>query len=376
MTKKGKFQLFSYLVDEYLIYYKSLNKNKKLIAFAMFETVNVHPIINFLNNLLIKRYIKYYTIQLNMLEHIKYTFLLNFEEVKRENIIKTFNNVFQKIVEENNTLKFFKNSKLEKKFLEPIRNVNSKVSIMKNGESLLLLKNKKSFLLDFYSIDFDLLENKDSFVNNFIKIIKNFEREGYIIFNFKIDNNDEIEIYPYFVEMIIKKDDLFDIEKTINTFFNNNVLKRQNIKIRQIFNYLWRLGISSEHFPLKYLNSSFTTKNQNGLTKLFKFNKEFEQNLLNNQIEYIRLSKNLIFIEEKFLILVLIKLDSEYIRKIIEKYHSKYCICITILIKEELEKLVNISNFKSLNNIQILSSNEIIDLDFSIFRNNTWLKYS
>ncbi|MFW9943185.1 MAG: hypothetical protein ACFFFT_19265 [Candidatus Thorarchaeota archaeon] len=372
MTKKGKFQLLSYLVDEYLIYYKSLNKKKKLIAFAMFETVNVHPIISFLNNLLIKRYIKYYTIQLNMLEHIKYTFILNFEEVKRENILKTFNDVFQKVVEENNTLKFFKNSKLEKKFLEPIiRNVNSKVSIMKNGESLLLLNNKKSFLFDFYSIDFDLLENKDSFVNNFIKIINNFEREGYLIFNFKIDNNDEIEIYPYFVEIIIKKDDLFDIEKTINTFFNNNVLKRQNIKIRQIFNYLWRLGISSEHFPLKYLNSSFTKENQNGLTKLFKFNKEFEQNLLNNQIEYIRLSKNLIFIEEKFLILVLIKLDSEYIRKIIEKYHSKYCIYITILIKEELEKLVNISNFKSLNNIQILSSNEIIDLDFSIFRNNT-----
>jgi hypothetical protein len=372
MTKKGKFQLLSYLVDEYLIYYKSLNKNKKLVAFAIFETVNFNPIITVLNNFLRNRYIQYYTIQLNMVEHKKYTFILNFEEVKRENIIKTFNDLYKKLVEENNALRFLKNTKLERKFLEPIiKKLNSKVSIMKNGESLLLLNNENSFLLDFYSLDFDLLENKDSFVNNFIKIINNFEREGYLIFNFKIDNNDEIEIHPYFVENVIKNDNLFNIEKKVNTFFDNDILKRRNLKIRELYNYLWRLGISSEHFPLKYFNSLFTTQNQDDLTKLLKFNKIIEQNLLNHQIEFIRLSKNLIFIEEKILILILLKLDSEYIQKIIEKYHSKYCLYITILSKEELEKLLNISNFKSLNNIQILNSDEIINLDFSIFRNKT-----
>ena len=371
MTKKGKFQLLSYLVNEYLIYYKSLNKSKKLVAFAMFETVNINPIITVLNKFLRERYIQYYTIQLNMLEHIRYTFILNFEEVKRESIIKAFKDVYKKVVEENNTIRFLKSSNLERKFLEPIiKKVNSKVSIMKKGESLLLLNNKNSLLLDFYSIDFDLLENKDSFVNNFIKIINNFEREGYLIFNFKIDNNDEIEIYPYFVENIIKKKELMDIDKHINIFFNSNVLKKQNLKIREISNYLWRLTIFSEHFPLRHLNSLFTAKNQTDLTNLLRFNKEFEQNLLNNQIDYIRLSKNLIFIEEKYLILVLLKLNSEYIQKIIEKYHSKYCIYITILSKEELEKLIHISNFKSLNNIQVLNSDEIINLNFSKSRNN------
>ena len=371
MTKKGKFQLLSYLVDENLIYYKSLNKNKKLIAFAMFETVIINPIINVLNQFLRKRYIQYYTIQLNMLENNGNIFLLNFEEIKKENIIKIFNDIQQKLDEENINVRFFKNSKLERKFLEPIiKNANSKVSIMKHDESILVLNNSDSFLFDFYFIDFDYLENKDSFVNNFIKVINNFEREGYLIFNFKIDSNEEIKFSPYFVEKIIKSDDLFNTEKNVNAFFNYNVLKSHDLKIREIFNFLWRLGISNDFFPLKYLNSLFITKNQNDLTSLLKFNKVIEHNLLNYQLDYIRLSKNLIFIEEKFLILVLTKLDSEYIQKIIEKHHLKYFIYITILSKKELEKLVNITNFKSLHNLQVLNSDEILNLDFSIFRNN------
>jgi len=348
-----------------------LNKNKKLVAFAMFETVVINSIITVLNQFLRKRLIQYYTIQLNILEKNRNVFLLNFEEIKKENIIKIFNDIQQKLVEENNALKFLKNSKLERKFLEPIiKKVNSKVSIMKHGGPILVLNNSDSFLLNFYSIDFDYLENKDSFVNNFIKIINNFEREGYLIFNFKIDSNEEIKFSPYFVENIIKSDDLFNTEKNVNTFFNYNVLKRQDLKISEIFNYLWRLGISNDFFPLKYLNSLFTTKNQNNLPRLLKFNKVIEQNLLNYQIDYIRLSKNLIFIEEKFLILVLTKLDSEYIQKIIEKHHSKYFIYITILSKKELEELANITNFKSLHNLQVLNSDEILNFDFSIFRNN------
>lgn len=370
MTKKSKFQLLSYLVDEYLIYYKSLNKNKKLVAFAMFETVVINSIITVLNQFLRKRLIQYYTIQLNILEKNRNVFLLNFEEIKKENILKIFNDIQQKLVEENNALKFLKNSKLERKFLEPIiKKVNSKVSLMKHGESILVLNNSNSFLLNFYYIDFDYLENKNSFINNFIKIINNFEREGYLIFNFKIDNNEEIKFSPYFVENVIKSDDSFNTENNINNFFNYNVLKRQNLKIREIFNYLWRLGISNDFFPLKYLNSFFTIKNQNDLTRLLKFNKVIEHNLLEYQIEYIRLSKNLIFIEEKFLFLVLTKMDSEYIKKIIKKHHSKYFIYITILNKKELEKLANITNFKSLHNLQTLNSDEILNFDFNIFRN-------
>ncbi|MFX0080135.1 MAG: hypothetical protein ACFE94_00110 [Candidatus Hodarchaeota archaeon] len=371
MIKKGKFQLLSYLVDEYLIYYKSLNKNKKLIAFAIFEAVAINPFIAALNQLLKKRYIQYYTIQLNILGNINNIFLVNFEEIKKERIIKAFHELQQKLVEENKQYKILRNSKLERKFLEPIiKNMDSNVSLMKHGESILVLNNDKSYLLDFYYIDFNYLEKKDTFINNFIKIINNYDREGYLILNFKIDNNEEIKFSPYFVEYITKTDDSFKIENNINTFFNHNLLKRYNLKIKEIFIYLWRLGISNGVFPLKYLNLSSTTKNQNTLTRLVKFNQELEQNLLKYQLEYIRFSKNLLFIEEKFLFIILTKLDSDYIQKIIEKHHSKYFIYITILSKKELEKLVNITNLKSLHNIQVLNSNEIVNLDYNIFKKN------
>jgi hypothetical protein len=296
---------------------------------------------------------------------------VNFEEVKKERIIKAFHELQQKLVEENKSLKFLRNSKLERKFLEPIiKNVNSKASLMKHGESILVLNNNNSYLLDFYFIDFNYLDNKDSFINNFINIINNYDREGYLILNFKIDNNEEIKFSPYFVENIAKTDDSFKIENTVNTFFNYNVLKRYNLKIREIFNYIWRLGISNDVFPLKYLNSSFTTKNQNALKRLVKFNQEIEQNLLKYQLEYIRLSKNILFIEEKFLFLILTKLDSAYIQKVIEKHQSKYFIYITILSKKEFEKLVNITNFKSLHNLQVLNSDEIVNFDYTIFKKN------
>ena len=44
------------------------------------------------------------------------------------------------------------------------------------------------------------------------------------------------EAPPTFVEKIIKSDDLFNTEKNVNTFFNYNVLKSHDLKIREIFN--------------------------------------------------------------------------------------------------------------------------------------------
>jgi hypothetical protein len=371
MTRKGKFQILSYLIDENLIYYKSLNKNKKIVAFAMFETVFINPIISTLNNFLRKRFIQYYTIQWNSLEKNKKVFLLNFEEEKKESIIKIFNEVGQKLRRVNDTLIFFKNSQLEWKFLEPIlKESSSKVSLMKQSNSILVLNRNDSFLLNMYNVDLDYLENLEFFFYNFLKILNSFNKEGYLLFTFRIDHNDEITFSPFYTEKCNKEDDLFNTEKSINTFFNYTMLKRHDTKIKQIFNCLWRLGISDDSFSLKYFNKLFLKEEKNGITKLLKFNKGFEQNLSQNQIKFIRLGKKLLLIEEKYLFVVLTKLNSEYIQKIIEKYHSKYFIYITILSESEIKKLLNISKFNCLRNLQILTTKEILDFNFNLFRNN------
>ena len=57
---------------------------------------------------------------------------------------------------------------------------------------------------------------------------------------------------------------------------------------------------------------------------------------------------------------------AEYIQNVIAKYVSKYFIYIIILDKLEYEKLLEIRNLKSLENIQILDPNKVDDFDFSV----------
>lgn len=377
MNRKGKFQLLSYLIDENLIFYKSLNNTKKIVAFAMFETIVINPIISTLNHYLRKRYIPYYTIQWNTWAKNKIVFLLNFEEKKKESVIKIFSEVRQKLCGINSTITFFKNSQLEWKFLEPIlKESSSKASLIKQSNSILVINSNDSFLLDFYNVDLDFLENQEFFIKNFLKILTSFNREGYLLFTFRINNDGEITFNPFYTEKCKREDDSFNTENAINTFFNYNMLRKQTIKIKQIFNCLWRLGITDDFFSLNHFNELFLKEEKNGITKLLNFNKGFEQNLLLNQIKYIRLSQKLLFIEEKFLFVVLTELNSEYIQKIIEKYHSKYFIYITILNENEIKKLLDIPEFNSLQNLRILNIKEILEFNYDLFRNNYQLKYA
>ena len=176
MTKKGKYQLLSYLVDRHLIFYKSLNRVKKIVAFALFETNSFYPIIPILNEFLKKRFIQYYSIQLNTLDEKKITFLLNLEDIKKENIVRLFSIIHQNLTEKNLSIEFQKNSILERTFLEIIlKQVESNSSVIKLTESIKIVNNNNTSLqLDFYSINLVNLVKKDSFIHNLINIINNF----------------------------------------------------------------------------------------------------------------------------------------------------------------------------------------------------------
>ncbi len=54
MVKKGKYKLFSYLIENSLIYYKSIRENNKVISFAILESQNYKPIDYMLDDLLKK----------------------------------------------------------------------------------------------------------------------------------------------------------------------------------------------------------------------------------------------------------------------------------------------------------------------------------
>jgi hypothetical protein len=369
MVSKGKYQLLSYLVDRYLLFYKSFNRNKKIVAFAMFEVNSFNQIIPVLNEFLRKRFIQYYSIQINTIQENKKICILNFEEIKKENIIRLFNIIHQSFNEKHLPVKFQEKSILEQKFLELISTkIDSNTSISRFDESILIVNNTTTLKLNFYSINLDEADSQDVFFHNLINIINNFNRKGYLIINFLCDNDEEIKFSLYFTELIINQDKSFSTENNVNSFFNSNVMEKQSLKIKNFHNYLWRKGISNTFFLLKYYTQLFVVENRHESQELVTFNQELEQNLLKNDIKFIRFSNYLLFIENSFLFLTMSKLRPEFIHRIIQKYLSKYFIYILMLNEQDAEKLLEIKNFTSLKNVKILKLEELSKLDFNIFK--------
>ncbi len=371
MVKKSKYKLFSYLIENSLIYYKSLKEKNRIISFAILECLNFKSIFSILNDLLMRRIIQYYSIQIDTNDKSKKVIILNFEESGKENIIKTFNIVQQSIGETYKSIKFLREKVLEEKFLAIIfQDFSSNTTITKNSESILISNENKLKILNFFTIDFDFIENKHTFIINFLDLVNNIGEKGYLILNFNIENTEIIKISPYFVLESKRIDKISDIENKINNFFHSILLKRHNIKIKAFSNYFWRLGINHTFYFLNDYYDLFDSNSSSESLDLSEMNKEFEENLLKNQLDYVRLSKNLLFIEYRFVFLILENLDCKLIYNVIEKYHSKYFIYILILNNLGNKELQEIKSIKLIENIKIVNPIEIRDFNYNQFKIN------
>ena len=376
MKKKGKFKLLSYIIEENLIYYTSLNRNKKIIAFSLIEIEDFNSIYLILNNFLKKRYLNYYSIQINIINKIKKIILLNFKDHSKSEIIKLFYLIKKTLINKNFQVKFLKKEQLEKTFLNIINtNMNFNTQIRLKSDLIFIKNEKSSIFLDFYNINFEYLENKSSFMHNFIKLINNFNRRGYLIFNFKNNNNNNIIISAYFVEIKKKSKTSMNIETEMNNFFNYHLLKKQNVDLKVIPPFLWRFHIYDKFFLFKNVLDLFLIENQYSLHDLSKLNTNFENQLLKNQIEFKRLNKNLIFIEPHYLFLQLEILNLKVILDIIKKYYSKYIVYILILNEKDYIKLLKIGKMSLLKNIKILNPENFFSFDINVFKKNILNQY-
>jgi len=377
MGKKGKYRLLSYLVDEHLIFYKNLINPKKFIAFTFIEVKKFYPLILILSKFLIEKYIKYFSIQLNTRDKNKKIVVINFEDIEKDRITKSFNIVYETLNKDGILIKFLRNNDLEKEFLAILLNgFESNIHISKNSDSILIKDNKNPRRLHFYRINLERIDEKPSFIYCFLNIINNYNRSGFLIFHIKVDFSDNIKILSYFVEESKLYEDVNSIEKNVNPFFNIVLLEKLKINIKDLFKFLWRLGISDNFYLLEDLKDLFLSEDQNTLSELMSFNTRFELNLLNNQIEFKRLSKHLIFIEQWCIFLVLTLLDSNLIKKIIEHYHSKYFIYILILNEKEYDKLFEIKELKLLKKIKIMHPDEFSTFNFKTLKNSSYLENS
>ncbi|MFX1408715.1 MAG: hypothetical protein ACFFA6_00045 [Promethearchaeota archaeon] len=375
MGKKGKYGLLSYLVENNLIFYKNLGNLKKFIAFSFLEVKTIYPLFSILNHFLIERYIKYFSIQFDPKEKIKKIIILNFEDIEKDRIRKLFNIIYERLNKSRISIRFLRNDNLEKEFISIfLNNRDSNLKVMKDSESILIEDNKNPKRLTFYKIYLDRIEEKSAFIYCFLNLINNFDRNGFLIFHIKLDFGDNIKIMAYFVEESKFGEDKESIEKNINHFFDETLLEKSRVKLKEIYKLLWRIGISDHFYIIESSKDLFLSEDQNRLSTLLDFNTKLELNLLKNQIEFKRLSKHLIFIEQWCLLLVLLSLNTNLIQKIIENYHLKYFIYILTINQRDYNKLLEIKEISLLKKIKIINPNEFSTLNLKIFKNSLKLE--
>lgn len=349
MTKKGKFKLFSYFIDEYLIYYKSFNKNEKIIAFSIILVDSISSIFSILTHFLNLRFVNYFSFQLQ--NHNKTVLILCFEDYNRTKILRYFNTIYEEW-SSLGSLEFLKNEPLEKEFLNSlIKDFHSKISLKEISDSLLLKNKKCSKQFYLYNINLNLLKKKEFFLKSILNFSKNLDNEGIFIFHFNVDKNNQIIFYPYLIEILNKEKNKPVYEMEINNFYNSKLLKKESLKITNFGFILWRLPVSSTYYNLKDYSVIFN-KNK----KSMDIDILISKTLVKNNIKFIKINDKMLVIKNKILFIYLLELNTLFIKKIIEKYYRDYKILILIINSNEYEKLNNnIKNLNSLKNLKIIN---------------------
>jgi hypothetical protein len=378
MVKKGKFKLLSFLIENQLIYYKSLNKNKKLLAFSIIETKTLLKIIPILNNFLKKRFLLYYSIQINIPKKRRKLILLNFIGNDKNRIIKFFSLINQQISECDKSVKFLKNRYLKRQFLYIISNkINVDINTMKLGDSLILKHDEEMQFLHFYQINCPFIKNKNVSLHNLLKLLNNFNRKGFLIFNIKVNNKEELIYHAYFIDIKCEqKNNSLDVEKEVNSLFKCELFKNVELNLKSLYCILWRTNISEIYYTLENGVNLFLSLSQFNFQKLSKFNTQFEKALQLNQINFHRINQNLLLIEDKILFLIFKDFHREDILRLLEKFYSRYFVIILILSQDEYKKLLDVNKIKFLENLKTLNYMDFVKLDFSVLKNEYVLKNS
>ncbi len=378
MVRKGKFKLFSFLIEKHLIYYKSLNKNNKLVAFSILEINNLLKIIPILNDFLLNKYLFYYSVQIKVPKNRRKTILLTFIGNDKSRIDKFFNLIMQKIRENDKSIKFLKNHNLKRQYFHILSDkINNDINTLKLGDSLILKQGDNVQFLHFYEINCDLMQNEKVSLHNLLKALNNFNQKGYLIFNIKAINSENIVSNAYFIDIRYEKDrKSLDIEEEINSLFKCELFKKSVINLNRLYCILWRANLSEIFYNLTQDADIFLSLSQYNFQNLSKFSIQFDKALCLNQIEFHTLKPNLFFIEDKILFLIQKVYNPIEISRILEKFLSKYYIFILILNMDEYKKLIQSNNIRLMENIKTLNYKEFIKFNISNMKNEYILKNS
>ncbi|MFX0178301.1 MAG: hypothetical protein ACFE85_18975, partial [Candidatus Hodarchaeota archaeon] len=163
MVRKGRFKLLSYFIEDSLIFYKSMNKNRNIIAFSIFKTLDLPQTIEILNDLIKRKFLYYYSIQFSLCEQYSINFLLCFKDIKKSTITKFYNLIREKILASTDSTQFFSKKELENNFLNVIEGkIDSNIKVWKHNDALLINNEQNVKVLRFYDLDLNYKKKNDS----------------------------------------------------------------------------------------------------------------------------------------------------------------------------------------------------------------------
>ncbi|MCP6718685.1 MAG: hypothetical protein KJI71_00450 [Patescibacteria group bacterium] len=369
-VKKGKFKLKSYSVDKELIFFPSLNKVKKVVAFSIIKVSDLVNTLSVLKELIEKGSLSYFTFQISISRTIEEYFILCLVDFDINTILDTVNSL-KKILANKNLLPF---SFLEKKQLENqffkigFTFLDSKVHKLKSTDSIIIENERDFSLLDIYNLDLSELENKDNFIYNFTNLIKKFNIEGYLVFNFKSESEDLIVTSGYFIELKHDIQDEFNLEYEINRFFDYDIVEPFSLEINDVYKVLWRLDISDHYLLFKDMEEILISRYKKKEIDINQVNIEFEKSLEENGVVFHRLNPKSILIESKLMFMIFKEIDFQLISRIFDKIYPKYSIYILIIDDSQYAEMIKVKKLTELPNVRILDYNTFLQFDVREFK--------
>ncbi|MBD3193669.1 MAG: hypothetical protein GF317_01335 [Candidatus Lokiarchaeota archaeon] len=353
MSSKGKYQLFTYKLDEYLIFYPSLNSNRKIMAFSVISVQEVIDLIEILKEYVEKRIIYYYSVQIDF--DLQKTMIICFRDEQKENIIKSFYILKNQLDSFSKKIHIYANKLLESKFFDLMIDWNDhNIEINQKINALDIINRKRERNLKMYYVDLRLNNDYDNgFLVSFIKILKNYFTKGVLIFNFK-HNSEKEYVFSPFLLLLLENYQREDAENLINDIYEYRILSLKKLYLEDIILIIWRISDSYETKNLKSLmeifNKNHSKKKEIYRDFLYKLKKKFSD----LEIKYHHINDKLILIEKKDLIVIVPSLKYNDIREILEKFYPKYSISLITFNKLDHENISKIDKIRDLKRLNII----------------------
>jgi len=360
MLKKGKFKLFSYIIEDFLIYFQAQNRKDKLLGFSIFSIKSYEKIIVYLNNWLKKGFINYYSIQFDFLETFRIYIILNFVSKKKSEILKFFNLIFLEIEKMNLNTQFFKNEELEKIFFGILMNSKYKIKLDKNKYTFHLYDGN-NMVLRFYKVNLKA-ENK-IILSNFLKLLQDLRRKGILIINNKIDNLKTMELSSFYIDVLKENNESgsTDLVNEVNNFFDLTIINKPRLKLYEISYMLLRYWPFKQiiELQLQTENTSYVIENNN----LIEYNNKLVSFLIKNKLRFQRINQNITFINKMLIFIIFDKINFQLLERVLNKYYKKYSIYLLILDDLEFENMKKNEVIKKLSKLRIISRREFDKID-------------